>query len=237
MLNLKKFKSSTALALAIGMSGTAIAPLAFTGAASAQPRIFRGGGSTTNPNPGPTFGNRIFIGSNNRLPVNFVDDKGETKTKVVVGLNERLPITLSVADNLAPYQGRYLIPRGTKIEGEFEPSSDKGGTRFIAKKLVFSDGTKIDLNASSDFVGRVETIRQGVSTDALLKGAAIGSGAATIISGVTGDRRITLGKILIGTAAGALGGLIFGRNTNEVYSVTLSDLNLRLREPLPISLR
>lgn len=236
MLNLKKLQTSTALALAIGMSGTAIAPFAAT---AQTPRIFQGGGSGSVYNGGSnsTFANRVVIPSGNRLRVEYLDNKGEEKDKVLVGLNERLPVTFTVDRDLAVYNNRPLIPRGTKVEGEFQPLTNNGGTRFNAKRLVFADGTKIDINATSNIVGRVERVRRGVSTDALLKGAAIGSGAAAIISAVTGNKRIALGEVLIGTGVGALGGLILGRRNDEVYSVSIGDLDIRLEQPLALNLR
>ncbi len=237
MLNLKKLQASTALALSLGMSTVAIAPLTFVGSASAQsPRIFRGGGSTNSIDRGGyNYGGQVSIPRGDRLRVKFLDDKREEKEKVLVGTNERLPITLTIARDLAQYNGRYLIPEGTKIEGEFQPV--EGGTRFVAKKIVFKDGTQSDLYASSNVVARVETVRRGVSTDALIKGAAIGSGAAAVISGVTGNKKITLGKVLIGTAAGTLGGLILGRNNSQVYSVSVKDLDLRLDQALAFNVR
>jgi hypothetical protein len=235
MLNLKKLKASTALALTLGMSTATIAPLTLAGSASAQtPRIFRNGGTSTDRG-GYNYGGQVTIPRGDRLRVKFLDDKREEKEKVLVGTNERLPVTLTIARDLAMYQGRYLIPEGTKIEGEFKPVD--GGTQFVAKKLVFKDGTSADLFASSNVVARVETIRRGVNTDSLLKGAAIGSGAAAIISGVTGNKRITLGKVLIGTAAGTLGGLLLGRRNDQVYSVSVRDLDLRLDQALAFNIR
>ena len=74
-----------------------------------------------------------------------------------------------------------------------------------------------------------------MSTDAILKGAAIGSGAAAIISAVT-KNRVTLGRVLIGTGAGALGGLILGRNRSQVISVNpQTDLNLRFNSSLALN--
>lgn len=239
MLNLKKLQTSTALALAIGMTGSAIAPLTLTSAASAQtPRIFQGSGSGSiyNPNPNSTFANRVVIPSGDRLRVTYLDDNREEKEKILVGLNERLPVALTVSRDLAFYNGRPLIPQGTKIEGEFQPLANGNGTRFNARQLVFADGTKVDINATSNIVGRVERVRRGVSTDALLKGAAIGSGAAAVISAITGNKRVTAGKVLIGTAAGALGSLIFTRRNDEVYSVSVADLDLRLVQPLALNL-
>jgi hypothetical protein len=77
-------------------------------------------------------------------------------------------------------------------------------------------------------------VRPGVNTNAVWKGAAIGSGAAAIISGLAGNRRITLGKVVLGAGAGALGGLLLGkRQPEEVIVINpTQDLTLTLEASL-----
>jgi hypothetical protein len=50
-----------------------------------------------------------------------------------------MPFTLTVRDDITEGD-RVLIPAGTRIEGEFQPAG--GGTRFVAKTLVFDDGRR-----------------------------------------------------------------------------------------------
>lgn len=226
MLNLKKLQSGTALALTLGVTATGAAPIVFAKDAMAAPapmqlaQLFPSQPSQT------TGAVRIPAGTTLRLAYRDAE-------KIVVAPNERLPVTLTVPNNIRTSNGRLLIPAGSQVKGVFEPTN--GGTRFVAESLILSNGTQLALNAQTDVISRTEEIRRGVSTDAILKGAAIGSGAAAIISGVTGNRRITLGRVLIGTGVGALGGLIFGRNRAEVISVNQSDLNLRLNSALAVN--
>jgi hypothetical protein len=237
MLNLKKLQTSTALALTLGMGATGIAPMVMAGKAVATPapmtvaQLFPN--QRTTPNTNSTYnGGRIVIPAGRSLPTTYTQAE-----KIVVAPGERLPITLTINNNIRASNSNrsLLIPAGTKVEGEFQPV-DQTGTRFVAKNLVFPNNTRVAFNAESDVITRTEEIRRGVSTDALLKGAAIGSGAAAIISGVTGNRRITLGKVLIGTGAGALGGLVFGRNRAQVLSVDpKTDLSLRLNDSLALN--
>jgi hypothetical protein len=227
MLNLKKLQTSTALALTLGMGATGIAPIAMMGQATAAP-VFKT--AQLFPSQGTTTSGRVVIPVGTRLPAGYTQAE-----KIVVAPGERLPVTLTVENNIVDRNRNRLIPAGSKIEGEFQPV-DQTGTRYVAKTLVLPDGTRLSLDAESDVISRTEEIRRGVSTDAILKGAVLGSGAAAIISGVTGNRRITLGKVLIGTGAGALGGLIFGRNNAKVISVNpRTDLALRLNTALAVN--
>jgi len=110
------------------------------------------------------------------------------------------------------------------------------GTEFgLAEELVLTNGTRYFLNASSDVVTTTQEVRPGIDTNSVLKGAAIGAGAATILSGVTGRRRITLGKILIGAGVGAAGGAVLGKKREQVIVVNPDrDLTLTLNSRLAL---
>ncbi|MBD1824368.1 hypothetical protein H6F51_18005 [Cyanobacteria bacterium FACHB-DQ100] len=226
MLNLKKLQSGTALALTLGVTATGAAPIVLAKDAVAAPASMQI--AQLFPSQ-PRSTGAVRIPANTTLRLAYRDAE-----KILVAPNERLPITLTIPNNVRTSNGALLIPAGSQVKGEFQPAS--GGTRFVANTLVLTNGTQLALDAQTDVISRTEEIRRGVSTDAILKGAAIGSGAAAIISAVSGNRRVSLGKVLIGTGAGALGGLIFGRNTNQVISVnSQSDLNLRLNSSLALN--
>lgn len=231
MLNLKKLQTSTALALTVGMSSTAVAPIALMGSATAAPapmtlaQLFPPSPSSTPP----VYSGRTTIPAGTTLPMSYDQEK------ILVAPNETLKATLTLPVNVRgnDRDRTILIPSGSKVEGEFRPTG--GGTQFFARTLIFPNGTRQEIDAISNVETRRETIRRGVSTDSLLKGAALGSGAAAIISGITGNKRITLGKVLIGTGAGALGGLLLGRNRNEVVVVNPQDLRVRLNSSLTLN--
>ncbi|NDJ18416.1 hypothetical protein [Myxacorys almedinensis] len=233
MLNLKKLQTSTALALTVGMSSTALVPIALMGSATAAPapktlaQLFPSAPRST---PSPIYSGAVTIPAGTTLPVSY-----EQAEKIVVAPNETLKTTLTIPVNLRnnDRDRTILIPAGSKLEGEFQPIQN--GTQFVARTLIFPNGTRQGIDAISNVETRRETIRRGVSTDALLKGAAIGSGAATLISGITGNKRITAGKILIGTGVGALGGLLLGRNQSEVVVVNPSNLRLRLNSAIALN--
>jgi hypothetical protein len=72
----------------------------------------------------------------------------------------------------------------------------------------------------------------------ILRGAAIGAGAATILAGVTGDRAIATEEVLGGAGLGALTGVFLGKGKTDVFVINPNtDLELRLQSDLRISSR
>jgi hypothetical protein len=225
MLSLKKFQSGTALAIALSMTSAGLAPLSLAASANATPAPY----TLAQLFPSQRTAQQLRIPAGAVLPVTY--DKGE---KIVVAPNEKLPITLTISRNVRSSAGTLLIPSGSRVEGELRPAT--GGSQFVANTLVMTNGDRLPLDASSDVVTRKETISKGTNVGGILTGAAIGSGAAAIISGVTGNRKITLGKVLIGTGAGALGGwLLAGQKKAEVVVIDPNtDLNLTLNSALAL---
>jgi hypothetical protein len=226
MLTLKKFQASTALLLTLGMTSAGFAPLAIAAKAEATPAPY----SLAQLFPSQRVAQRVRIPGGTIIPVTY--DKAN---KIVVAPTEKLPVTLTVSRNIRSSSGTLLIAAGSRVEGELRPAS--GGTQFVANTLVMTNGDRLALDASSDVVTTKETISQGTNVGGILTGAAIGSGAAAIISGVTGNKRVTLAKVLIGTGAGALGGLLLaGKKKAEVVVINPNtDLNLTLNSALALN--
>ena len=222
-------RSSAAFALALGVATTGLVPLA-TLRADAQVRP--GQYNVSRP---AVFNRSIRIATGAVIPTNYLK-----APKIVLALDEKIAVTLNIPSNIRSGDNRLLIPAGSTVEGEFRPFSitrdgkEEKGTRFYARTLVMPNGSSMMLDATSDVITRKETISKGINVTSILTGAAVGSGAGAIISGVTGDRQITWGKVLIGTAVGAVGGLLTnGQNKSEVVVVnTETDLGLRLASPL-----
>ncbi|OUC12022.1 MAG: hypothetical protein B0A82_25205 [Alkalinema sp. CACIAM 70d] len=228
----KRWQAGTALMIALGTPIVNLAPIATLGAQA----------QSTPTTIAQTYNQPVLFSRTLRIPVGTVIpvtyDKAE---KILVTPDETQKLDLTVPSNIRASNGTLLIPAGSKVEGELRPATttdNEKGSRFVAKTLILKDGSKdglrMPLDASSNIITRKETIEKGNQTASVLTGAAIGAGAATIISGVTGNRKITLGKILIGTAGGALGGLLLGKPKKaEVVVINSdSDLDLRLDSPL-----
>ena len=225
MLTLKKLHSNTALMLAIGLTSTGLAPLMMAAQANATPvytlaQLF----------PSQRLAQRVRLPIGTVLPVTY--DKAD---KIVIAPTEKMPVTLTIARNLRSSSGTLLIASGSRVEGELRPVNN--GTQFVANTLVMPNGDRLALDATSNVITKTETINKGTNVRGILTGAALGSGAATIISGVTGNKKITLGKVLIGTGAGALGGLLLGgqKKTEVVVINPNTDLNLTLNSALALN--
>ena len=181
----------------------------------------------------PTYNNREPSIPPNTVPRGFVIPVEFDKEKILVTPEETVPITLIVAANVRDSRRNTLIPYGSEIVGQIEPSEDGSGSFFAAQELVFPDGTAQFINATSDVVTRRETVKKGASTGDILKGAAIGGAAAAVLSEIFGD--IGALEVLGGAGAGALAGWLLGGNEAELVSIDPNnDLDLTLQADLTV---
>jgi len=169
---------------------------------------------------------RLTLSSGTVIPAVFPD--GE---KIYVAREETLPLTIRVDRDIRNNSGNIVIPAGSRIRGEIRPS-DRRGSRFFAQTVVFPNGVERSINAESNLVTRTEVIERGRDNSSIWKGAVAGAAAATLISGVTGNRVISTEKILGGAGLGALAGLFMrgDRTSVEVLSFDARrDLDVTLR--------
>lgn len=178
----------------------------------------------------PTQPQAINIPAGTAIPVRY--DRAD---KILLAQNEPqpTPITLTVAQNIVSSDGAVLIPAGSQVSGQLTVA--QGAAQFTATQLVLQNGQQVAIAATSDPITTTESVRRGANTGSLLKGAVLGSAAAAGVAGVTGNRDITAGKVLIGTGVGALAGLIFGGDRVDLISIRPNtDLNLRLTNALAL---
>ncbi len=229
MLTLKKWQTGTVLALTLGMTSTSLAPFAIGNAANAAP-LFP---SQQYPQY-PQYPNTQSQSGQIRIPRGTVLPVTYDKDKIVVAPNETSAVTLQISRNIRTSSGALLIPAGSQVEGELRPS--QGGTQFVARTLVLTNGDRLSIDASSNVVTRRETIKKGADVGTILTGAGIGAGAAAIIGGITGNRRISRTNVLIGSGLGALGQFLLRRNSAEVLVVNpQTDLSLTLNNSLALN--
>ncbi|MGB5593456.1 MAG: hypothetical protein WBM62_05400 [Crocosphaera sp.] len=191
MLNLNYGKSGMAGAIALLMGMTAMAPFYSLKPATAQ----------LLPQPSRTSfpANRsVTIPAGTRIPMEF--ERGE---RILVSPEETLSITLKTAATIRDSNRNVLIPAGSEVIGEIRPAN--GGSQFVAREIIIN-GQNYPFNATSRVVTRTETIHEGASIEEILGGTVAGAGAAAIIAGVTGDRRIDALEVLAGAAVGTLAG-------------------------------
>ena len=225
MSNFNYLKSGTSALIALAMSATAVAPIFPLASASAQP--FR------TPPTQMRISNQVMIPAGVQIPVKY--DEAE---KILVTDSETLPLTLTVAANIKDRNGTILIPYNSEIVGQIEPAVE--GSQFVAQRLII-EGREIPLDATSRVVATTEIIEEGASTGDILKGTLAGAGAATLIAGVTGDKRIDALEVLAGAAVGTLAGWalpeagVLGGGSKEVISIDPNrDLTLTLQSDLRI---
>jgi hypothetical protein len=227
MTRLNHWKSGAAALMALTVTTGTVAPMiAFAPAANAQ---------LLNQN------RRVSIPAGVNFPVTH------DKEQVVVSRGETVALTLKIANNIIDNSRRVLIPAGTEVVGQLEPvyynggySQDRNdqnnvrGVRFVARELVYPSGNRQSINASSQTVTRIEKIRQNDSGK-ILTDAAIGAGAATAISLLTGNRRIEVLEPVGGAAAGAVASILLRKKEVEVFVIRpQQDLRLALNTNLTV---
>lgn len=229
METLHNSKSTISRLIALLMSTTTITPMIPLIPATAQP---------VPSQRNSIIGQRqISIPAGTQITVRHDDAK-----KIIVSRDETVPVTLQVALNITDNNGMLLIPAGSEISGQIEPAGN--GSQFIAQELVINNNQRYYLDATSRIVTKTEKISKGANTEDILKGTLAGAGAATIIAGVTGNRRIEALEVLGGAAVGTLAGWalpetgVLGGSRKEVISINPNqDLTLTLQSPLTIGTR
>ena len=201
-----RWQSSTAALMAIAIATGAATPLV-----SFSPVLAQG----YNLNQSRT----ISIRSGATLPVTYEKDK------IIVNPGESVALTLKIADDITDRNRNILIPANTEVIGQLQPvrlnsssSRDKQqGVRFVAQELVFPSGRKQQIFANSKTITATETISTGADTGQILTDAAIGAGAATVISLLTGNKKIEVLEPVGGAAAGALASVLLRKRKAEVF--------------------
>ncbi len=180
------------------------------------------------------------IASTYRIPAGTIIPVSYQQEKIVMMPEETVPVAFDLRTNITAQDGQMLIPANSKVIGELRPNGT--GTQFVARELMYPDGKRVPFSATSQVIDERVTInRDNNRTREILRNAAIGSGAAAVIAGVTGDRRIEVEEVLAGTGAGLLASLVqrfVGRDSVEAIVVRPeTNLNLTLNSDFAVSTR
>jgi hypothetical protein len=178
------------------------------------------------------YSQRITLPVGTTIPVRYPQ---ADMIRVPKGKTQKL--TLEVATSIQDDRGNIVIPVGSEINGQLEPTGN--GVRFVAQELRINQSEGITLNAVSPIVTTTEIEKRGASTTDIIVGTVAGAGAATIIAGTTGDRRIKPLEVLAGAGLGTLAGwglpqsgVIGGKDQEVIVIKPQRDLTLRLQRQL-----
>lgn len=173
----------------------------------------------------------VTIPQGTMIPVKY-----ERAEKILVTKDETAPLTLTTSQNVITQDGTVVIPAGSQVIGQLKPA--QGGSQFVAQKLVLTTGQEYNLSATSNVITKVETVRKGTSTTAIIRNTVLGAGAAAAVSAVTGDRAVATEEVLGGAGIGALVGLFFGKNSVDLIAIEPNtDLEMTINENLLVSLQ
>lgn len=137
------------------------------------------------------------------IPVNYT-----AAPQILVKPDETVDLTITVASDVRNNQGVVAIPAGSQVIGQLMPVT--GGSQFVSRAVVIN-GQQYALNASSRVVATTKSVRE-VSLSKTLGGAALSTGAAALIGGLTGDRLHNAGNLILAGSVGAAVGANQGRN-------------------------
>jgi hypothetical protein len=172
-----------------------------------------------------------MVEAGTRIPVSYDEET------ITLERGQIIPLTLTVASPVRDRNGRVVIPAGSEIEGQLEPVGQQ--VRYVAREIKINSDNPLTFDAASDVVGQIETVDIGANTVDILKGTFAGAGAATILAGTTGDRRIDALEVLGGAAFGTLAGWalptagVIGGGEKEVITLNPNrDLTLVLQSDL-----
>lgn len=209
----------TAALIAIAITTSAIAPMFSLTPAPAQ--IFRSQRRDI----------AIPASAGKQFPVTYEKDK------IIVTPDETIPLTVNLAKDIIDVNGNVLIPQGSQLVGQLEPATknSKKGTQFVARELIFPNGNRQDIDATSSVITRKEKISKGTDTSKIVQDAAIGAGAASVIGLIT-DHKIRLIEPILGAGAGAAASVLLRRKQAEVIVVKPQngDLDVKLRSDLQL---
>lgn len=242
MTHLLRWKSGTAALMTMAIATSAITPMIAFAPANAQYNI---GQSRT-----------VTIPANVSFPVTYEKDKvvvtpGESLSltlKIANDIIDRnrnvlIPAGTEVVGRLEPVNlDSYSTDRDynnrdrdynnrdrdyNNRDRDYNNDNNRKGVRFVAQELVFSSGQRQQINATSRTYTRTEKISKGADTGSILTDAAIGAGAASVISLITGNRRIEVLEPIIGGAAGAAASVLLRKKEATVF-VLRPEQDLRL---------
>jgi S-layer homology domain len=191
-----------------------------------------GTGTTTGTT---STGSKLIVSRGTALPVQLA---GSTSAKLFIAPGETIQTEFVISSDIVDKQGTMLVPKGSKIQGRFQPVSIGGttqATQFYAEKITIKDKT-YPLNATSDPLVPVteQSAKTNLSPDDLKGGLATVAAKAvlgSILGGGTGGGGINVGNILGGVLTGGSGSSapVGGGSTQPAGIIIVEPEKLQIR--------
>jgi hypothetical protein len=179
---------------------------------------------STNTGSTDTTSSNLLVSRGTVLPVQML---GGNDVKLIIATGETIQTTLELSSNVLNTQGKVLIPKGSQVQGQFQPVRINGttqGTQYYADKVSINS-QNFSMVAISDPL--VPTSRQALSTNTLRGGLA--SAATQLLLG-----RLLGGDTNVGNLLGTLSG---GNNSSTSFPTNQEANSVIVVEPKKMTLK
>jgi hypothetical protein len=174
------------------------------------------------------------------LPVQLA---GSSNAKLFIAPGETIQTEFVISTDIVDKQGTVLVPKGSKIQGRFQPVSIGGttqATQFYADKITIKDKT-YSVNATSDpLVPVTEQSAKNNLTPDDLKGGLASVAAKAVLGSILGGGGggINVGNILGGVLTGGSGASNSGGGSTQPTGIIIVEpekLQIKMQSDMEIA--
>jgi hypothetical protein len=193
-------------------------------------------GSTTTT----TTGAKLIVARGTTLPVQLA---GSSNAKLFIAPGETIQTEFITSADIVDKQGTLLVPKGSKVQGRFQPVSIGGSTQatqFYAEKITIKDKT-YSVNATSDpLVPMTEQSAKNNLTPDDLKGGLASVAAKAVLGSLLGGGGggVNVGNILGGVLTGGSGASNSGGGNTQsdgIIIVEPAKLQIKMQSDMEIA--
>jgi hypothetical protein len=196
--------------------------------------------TTTGTTGSTTTGTKLVVARGTTLPVQLA---GSSNAKLFIAPGETIQTEFVISTDIVDKQGTVLVPKGSKIQGRFQPVSIGGttqATQFYADKITIKDKT-YSVNATSDpLVPVTEQSAKNNLTPDDLKGGLASVAAKAVLGSILGGGGggINVGNILGGVLTGGSGASNSGGGSTQPTGIIIVEpekLQIKMQSDMEIA--
>jgi hypothetical protein len=188
-----------------------------------------------------TTGSKLIVARGTTLPVQL---SGSSNAKLFIAPGETVQTEFIISTDIVDSKGVMLVPKGSKIQGRFQPVSIGGNTQatqFYAEKIFIKD-KPYALNATSDPIvpETAQSAKTNLSPDDL-KGGLATAAAKTVLGSILGGGSggsgggINVGDILGGILSGSSGSTTPASSTTGIVIVEPAKLQIKMQNDMELA--